>query len=116
MHAATATRTGQQMVSMTAKIWSQGNKVCEFMDQRPQGFDNLEQVAEALANYQPHRMRPCDLDGLVKNVRLVLSEEGAQSFLHQAPHTEYVSGIFADAAIEFLLRVAPAKQSARLTN
>ena len=104
------------MVSMTAKIWSQGNKVCEFMDQRPQGFDNLEQVAEALANYQPHRMRPCDLDGLVKNVRLVLSEEGAQSFLHQAPHTEYVSGIFADAAIEFLLRVAPAKQSARLTN
>ena len=50
----------------------------------------------------------------------VLSEEGAQSFLLQCPHAEYVNvanaahmvagdrnDIFANAVIEFLLRVAP---------
>jgi len=45
-------------------------KIKEFMDQRPEGFDSLEQVAEAIANYQPHRKRPRNLDGLAKNVRL----------------------------------------------
>ena len=50
----------------------------------------------------------------------VLSEDGAQSFLRQCPHAEYVSvkdaahmvagdrnDIFADSVIEFLNRVAP---------
>jgi non-heme chloroperoxidase len=50
----------------------------------------------------------------------VLSEEGAQSFLAQCPHAEYVSvenaahmvagdrnDIFADSVIEFLSRAAP---------
>ena len=50
----------------------------------------------------------------------VLSEEGAQSFLDQCPHAEYVNvsnaahmvagdrnDIFAESVIEFLLRVAP---------
>jgi len=42
----------------------------EFMRQKPDGFDTLEEVAEAIANYQPHRTRPRNLDGLAKNVRL----------------------------------------------
>ena len=50
----------------------------------------------------------------------VLSEEGAQSFLRQCPQAEYVSvanaahmvagdrnDIFADAVLQFLLRVVP---------
>jgi pimeloyl-ACP methyl ester carboxylesterase len=41
-----------------------------FMTQKPEGFDSLEEVAAAIANYQPHRKRPRNLDGLVKNVRL----------------------------------------------
>lgn len=41
-----------------------------FMEQRPEGFDSLEQVADAIASYQPHRQRPKSLDGLAKNVRL----------------------------------------------
>jgi pimeloyl-ACP methyl ester carboxylesterase len=45
-------------------------KIKEFMDQKPEGFDSLEEVAEAIANYQPHRKRPRLLDGLAKNVRL----------------------------------------------
>lgn len=45
-------------------------KIKDFMDQKPEGFDSLEEVAEAIASYQPHRERPRMLDGLAKNVRL----------------------------------------------
>jgi non-heme chloroperoxidase len=157
------------LVDMAPKIEPAGSRrIQEFMNQKPDGFDSLEEVAEAIANYQPHRKRPRNLDGLAKNVRLgangkyvwhwdparrltrgpnsvyrqqlhecadtltlptllvrgglsdVLSEEGAQSFLAQCPHAEYVSvenaahmvagdrnDIFAGAVIEFLARVAP---------
>ena len=157
------------MVDMAPRIEPAGQaKIQEFMNQKPDGFDSLEEVAEAIANYQPHRKRPRNLDGLAKNVRLadngkyvwhwdparrssrpgapdyrerlhkaadnltlpvllvrgglsdVLSEEGAQSFLDQCPHAEYVNvsnaahmvagdrnDIFAESVIEFLLRVAP---------
>ena len=157
------------LVDMAPRIEPEGSrKIQEFMNQRPEGFDTLEEVAAAISNYQPHRKRPRNLDGLAKNVRLgangkyvwhwdparrrgraampqyrerlrvcadnlklptllvrgglsdVLSEEGAQSFLQQCPHAEYVNvenaahmvagdrnDIFATAVIEFLERVVP---------
>jgi pimeloyl-ACP methyl ester carboxylesterase len=160
------------LVDMAPRIEPEGSRrIQEFMNQKPDGFDSLEEVAEAIANYQPHRKRPRNLDGLAKNVRLaangkyrwhwdpvrrqfqnantahyrqrlheyadtltlptllvrgglsdVLSEAGAQSFLEQCPHAEYVSvkdaahmvagdrnDIFAGSVIEFLNRVAPAR-------
>ncbi len=45
-------------------------KIQSFMGQRPDGFESLDQVADAIASYQPHRQRPRNLDGLAKNVRL----------------------------------------------
>ena len=45
-------------------------KIRDFMRQAPDGFSSLDEVAEAIANYQPHRKRPRTLDGLAKNVRL----------------------------------------------
>jgi non-heme chloroperoxidase len=45
-------------------------KINEFMTQSPEGFHSLEEVAKAISNYQPHRKRPQNLDGLAKNVRL----------------------------------------------
>jgi len=160
------------MVDMAPRIEPEGQaKIQAFMNQKPEGFDSLEEVAAAIANYQPHRKRPRNLDGLAKNVRLaangkyvwhwdparrfgrhgpsgvvdyrerlrlaadhltlpvllvrgglsdVLSEEGAQAFLEQCPHAEYVNvanaahmvagdrnDIFAGSVISFLLRVAP---------
>ncbi|MBT5110999.1 MAG: alpha/beta hydrolase [Rhodospirillaceae bacterium] len=157
------------LVDMAPQTEPEGRKkIQEFMAQKPDGFDSLEEVAEAISNYQPHRKRPRNLDGLAKNVRLgaggkyrwhwdparraqlnndgsrrerltkcadqltlptllvrgglsdVLSEEGAQSFLKQCPHAEYVNvenaahmvagdrnDIFADSVIGFLKRVAP---------
>ena len=45
-------------------------RIRAFMNQRPGGFDNLDEVADAIAAYQPHRGRPRRLEGLGKNVRL----------------------------------------------
>ena len=59
------------LVDMAPKIEPEGTKkIHAFMSQKPDGFDSLEEVAEAIANYQPHRKRPRKLDGLAKNVRL----------------------------------------------
>ena len=40
------------------------------MRQKPGGFDTLDEVADAIATYQPHRARPSTLRGLAKNLRL----------------------------------------------
>ena len=59
------------LVDMAPKIEPDGvAKIQAFMNQKPDGFDSLEEVAEAIAAYQPHRKRPRQLDGLAKNVRL----------------------------------------------
>lgn len=59
------------LVDIAPRIRSAGTeKIGNFMNQKPNGFDSLEEVSDAIANYQPHRKRPRTLDGLAKNVRL----------------------------------------------
>lgn len=59
------------MVDIAPRIEMEGiDKIQAFMSQKPEGFSSLEEVAEAIGNYQPHRLRPANLAGLVKNVRL----------------------------------------------
>jgi pimeloyl-ACP methyl ester carboxylesterase len=59
------------LVDIAPRIEQQGAaKIAAFMAQKPAGFDSLEEVADAIASYQPHRARPKRLDGLAKNVRL----------------------------------------------
>ena len=63
--------TALVLVDIAPNIEAEGVKNIEaFMNQRPDGFESLEQVAAAIAAYQPHRARPRNLDGLAKNVRL----------------------------------------------
>lgn len=157
------------LVDIAPRVEPEGTaKIRAFMDQKPEGFESLDEVAEAISNYQPHRKRPRNLDGLAKNVRLgsdgryywhwdperrnrrwnmaeyrqrledaadnldlpillvrgglsdVLSEEGAQAFLAQNPHAEYVNvtdaahmvagdrnDIFSGSVVDFLHRVVP---------
>jgi pimeloyl-ACP methyl ester carboxylesterase len=45
-------------------------RVLEFMAQKSEGFENLEEAADAIATYNPHRPRPKDPSGLKKNLRL----------------------------------------------
>ena len=59
------------LVDMAPRMEPEGRRrIQEFMAQKPEGFDSLQEVADAIANYQPHRPRPRTLDGLAKNVRL----------------------------------------------
>lgn len=59
------------VVDMAPRIEQAGaQRIIDFMAQKPNGFRSLEEVADAIASYQPHRRRPRVLDGLKKNVRL----------------------------------------------
>lgn len=63
--------TALVLVDIAPKIEPAGvAKIRQFMLQRPDGFESLEEVADAIASYQPHRQRPRQLDGLAKNVRV----------------------------------------------
>src|SRR5439155_16149025 len=47
------------------------DRIQRFMaDRSIDGFASLDEVADAIAAYNPHRPRPTDLSGLRKNVRL----------------------------------------------
>ncbi len=44
-------------------------RIVSFMLQKPDGFASLDEAADAVAAYQPHRRRPTDTRGLEKNLR-----------------------------------------------
>src|SRR5262249_30710868 len=44
-------------------------RIVSFMTGNPDGFATLEEAADAIARYLPHRPRPRDLRGLQKNLR-----------------------------------------------
>lgn len=58
------------LVDVTPVIDEKGRaNIVAFMRQKPDGFESLDEVADAIAAYQPHRRRARNLDGLAKNVR-----------------------------------------------
>lgn len=63
--------TALVLVDIAPRIEVEGvGKIQAFMSLKPEGFDSLQQVADAIASYQPHRQAPGSLAGLAKNVRL----------------------------------------------
>jgi pimeloyl-ACP methyl ester carboxylesterase len=44
-------------------------RIISFMAARPDGFGSVEEAADAVAAYNPHRRRPRSLEGLAKNLR-----------------------------------------------
>jgi pimeloyl-ACP methyl ester carboxylesterase len=58
------------LVDIAVRVEPQGvAKIVGFMSARPDGFASLEDAAETIAAYLPHRPRPTDLSGLAKNLR-----------------------------------------------
>lgn len=58
------------LVDVAPQIEAAGvQRILDFMASAPDGFASLEEVADAIASYNPHRPRPANLDGLRKNVR-----------------------------------------------
>lgn len=61
---------GLVLVDVVPKLETTGvQRIMDFMAQSPDGFSSLEEVASAIAAYNPHRRRPTNLEGLRKNVR-----------------------------------------------
>lgn len=62
--------TGLVLVDVVPRFEHEGTaRIRDFMTRHVHGFDTLEQAADAIADYLPHRRRPRNLDGLRKNLR-----------------------------------------------
>jgi len=58
------------LVDITPRLEETGvARILEFMRASPDGFASLDEAADAVAAYLPHRPRPADLSGLEKNLR-----------------------------------------------
>jgi pimeloyl-ACP methyl ester carboxylesterase len=59
------------LVDVTPQVDREGRaRIISFMHSRPDGFSSLDEAADAIAAYLPHRPRPRDLSGLQRNLRL----------------------------------------------
>jgi pimeloyl-ACP methyl ester carboxylesterase len=69
---ATPIARGLVLVDVAPRTEPEGvQRIGDFMAANLEtGFGSLEEVADAVAAYNPHRPRPSDLSGLKKNVRL----------------------------------------------
>jgi len=66
---------------------SGAQRVQAFMAENMEsGFDSLDEVADAIAAYNPHRPRPADLNGLTTNLR----RRGDRWYWHWDP--QFISG------------------------
>lgn len=59
-----------------------------MVDRAEAGFASLEEAAEAVAAYNPHRPRPADLSGLRKNLR----RRGGRFYWHWDPKFMFAEG------------------------
>lgn len=58
------------LVDVAPKIERDGvDRIGAFMTSNLDGFASLEEVADLIASYNPHRPRPTNLEGLKKNLR-----------------------------------------------
>lgn len=66
-----ASAAGLVLVDVTPRVEAVGaSRIGAFMGANPDGFASLEEAADAVAAYLPHRPRPKDTSGLAKNLRL----------------------------------------------
>ena len=70
-------------------------RIHDFMaDRMVEGFDSLDEVADMIAKYNPHRPRPTDLNGLRANLR----RRGDRWYWHWDP--QFIDGTAANPPIE----------------
>ncbi|MBX3484350.1 alpha/beta hydrolase [Phenylobacterium sp.] len=62
---------GLVMVDIAPTVNTAGtDKILAFMHSAPEGFASVDEAADAVAAYLPHRKRPKDTSGLLRNLRL----------------------------------------------
>lgn len=61
---------GLALIDIVPRFATKGaDRIVEFMTSRPEGFKTIEDAAAAVANYLPHRPKPPDHTGLMRNLR-----------------------------------------------
>lgn len=59
------------LVDIAPRIEAAGaDRILAFMADRPEGYATVQEVAEAIGRYNPHRPPPRDLEGLRRNLRI----------------------------------------------
>jgi pimeloyl-ACP methyl ester carboxylesterase len=88
-----AVATALVLVDVAPRIEVAGReRIGQFMlEHAESGFESLEEVADAVQRYNPHRPRPRDLSGLTKNLR----QRDGRWFWHWDP--QFVGGRMGDA-------------------
>ena len=75
--------SGLIMVDIGMRPNDEGSdRIVEFMRSGAKGFASVEEAADAVSGYLPHRERPKDISGLKKNLRL---KEDGRYFWHWDP-------------------------------
>ncbi|WP_448661597.1 alpha/beta fold hydrolase [Sphingomonas sp. CJ20] len=70
------------LIDVTPQVNQDGAaRIGAFMRANADGFGSLEEVADAVSAYNPHRPRPADISGLRRNLR----EVGGRLFWHWDP-------------------------------
>lgn len=63
--------SGLVLVDVATRIEERGTReIGNFMTSAPNGFASVEEAADAVSAYLPHRPRPKDISGLKRNLRL----------------------------------------------
>jgi len=71
------------LVDITPRIDAAGReRIGRFMNSHREGFASIEEAADAVARYLPHRPRPADVSGLARNLRV---EEDGRYHWHWDP-------------------------------
>lgn len=79
---------GLVLVDVTPQLEPVGtSKIRAFMTSNPDGFASIDEAADAVSAYLPHRPRPKDASGLGKNLRL---REDGRLYWHWDPR--FMSG------------------------
>ena len=81
------------LVDVAPKVEEEGrDRIGAFMlEHMADGFASLEDVADAIHGYNPHRPRPSDLSGLRKNLRAATTVVGTGTGTHGSSPAEWVA-------------------------
>lgn len=101
---------GLVLVDVAVELETEGTaEITAFMGSAPNGFASLEEAADAVSAYLPHRTRPKDTSGLMRNLRL--REDGRlhwhwdPAFMQHDPDAEFDMAPFEAAAAKLQLPV-----------
>lgn len=99
---------GLVLVDVVPRLEPQGvSNILNFMLAKPEGFESLEEAAQAIAAYNPHRSPTRDLEGLKKNLRRL---DNGRWRWHWDP-AFVAGGVPMDKALAFSQRMQEAARS-----